>query len=77
MMVPNKFKYSSNFYNKRSVEDQLRNLGFAIWKKDQHQLEIVPPIGWTITIEGNGDKNFYNMDMILKISLKSNKLYLW
>lgn len=76
-MIPDKFQFNSSFFNNKSVEDQLRKLGFAIWKKDQHQLEIVPPIGWAIVIDKDGDKNFYNMDMILKISLRSNKLYLW
>ncbi len=77
MMIPDKFQFNSSFFNNKSVEDQLRKLGFAIWKKDQHQLEIVPPIGWSVVIDKDGNKNFYNMDMILKISLRSNKLYLW
>jgi hypothetical protein len=77
MMIPDKFQFNSSFFNNKSVEDQLRKLGFAIWKKDQHQLEIVPPVGWSVVIDKDGNKNFYNMGMILKISIRSNKLYLW
>ena len=52
------------------------NPGFAIWKKDQHQLDVIPPMGWTV-VDEESSKNFYNMDMVLKVSLKSGKLYLW
>ena len=76
MMIPNTFQFQNNFFNQKPVETQLKELGFAIWKKDQHQLDVIPPMGWTV-VDEESSKNFYNMDMVLKVSLKSGKLYLW